>query len=52
MPETVRKGCAALALQFHSSPEFFLSMQMDDVNEYADMAKTIWEGVKRGRGKK
>ena len=41
-----------MALQFHSSPEFFLSMQVDDVNEYAEMAKAVWEEAKRRHGKK
>jgi len=42
----------ALSLQLHSGPEFFLSMQVDDLNEYAKDVQDIWEEVKRGRGKK
>ena len=41
-----------MALQFHSSPEFFLSMQVDDLNEYAEMVKAVWEEAKKCRGKK
>ena len=42
----------ALSLQLHSGPEFFLSMQVDDLNKYANDVQDIWEEVKRGRGKK
>ena len=27
-------------------------MQVDDVNEYAEMAKAVWEEAKRRHGKK
>ena len=42
----------ALSMQLHSGMEFFLSMQVDDVNEYAEMAKAVWEEAKRRHGKK
>lgn len=42
----------ALSLQLHSSQEFFLSLQVDDLNEYAETVKAIWEEVKRRNGKK
>lgn len=49
----IRKGCMALSLQFHGSPEFFLSMPVDQLNEYAetasDLAKAIKEAVDRGK---
>ncbi len=48
----IRKGCVALSLQLHSSQEFFLSLQVDDLNEYAETVKAIWEEAKRRNGKK
>lgn len=42
----------ALSLQLHSSIEFFLSMQVDDLNEYAEAVKSMWEEAKEHRGKK
>ena len=42
----------ALSLQLHSSQEFFLSMQVDDLNEYAETVKAVWEEAKRRNGKK
>ncbi len=42
----------ALSLQLHSSQEFFLSLQVDDLNEYAETVKAIWEEAKRRNGKK
>ena len=42
----------ALSLQLHSGPEFFLSMQVDDLNDYAEMVKAILEESKRNYGKK
>ena len=42
----------ALSLQLHSSQEFFLSLQVDDLNEYAETVKAIWEEAKRRHGKK
>lgn len=42
----------ALSMQLHSGPDFFLSMQVDDVNDYAQMVKTMWEEVEKRRGKK
>ena len=42
----------ALSLQLHSGPEFFLSMQVDDLNDYAETVKAIWEEAKKRRGKK
>ena len=42
----------ALSMQLHSGPDFFLSMQVDDVNDYAELVKTMWEEVKKHRGKK
>ena len=52
VPEAIRKGCVALSLQLHSSQEFFLSMQVDDLNDYAETVKAIWEEAKRRNGKK
>ena len=49
----IRKGCMALSLQFHGSPEFFMSMSVDQLNEYSDpasdLAKAIKEAVDRGK---
>lgn len=42
----------ALSMQLHSGPDFFLSLQMDDVNDYAELVKTMWEEAKKRRGKK
>ena len=42
----------ALSLQLHSGPEFFQSLQVDDLNEYAETVKAIWEEAKRRNGKK
>ena len=42
----------ALSLQLHSSQEFFQSLQVDDLNEYAETVKAIWEEAKRRNGKK
>ena len=42
----------ALSLQLNSGPEFFLSMQVEDLNEYAEIVKAIWEEVARRSGKK
>jgi len=42
----------ALSMQLHSSQDFFLSLQVDDLNKYAKDVQDIWEEVKRGRGKK
>jgi len=39
-------------MQLHSGPDFFLSMSVDDVNDYAQMVKTMWEEAKKRRGKK
>ena len=41
-----------MSLQLHSSQEFFLSLQVDDLNEYAETVKAIWEEAKRRNGKK
>ena len=48
----IRKGCVALSIQLHSSLEFFRSLPLDDLNEYAEMVKAIWEEAKKRRGKK
>lgn len=49
----IRKGCMALSLQFHCGPDFFLSMEIDQLNEYAetasDLAKAIKEAAARGK---
>lgn len=42
----------ALSMQLHSGLDFFLSMQVDDVNDYAEMVKAMWEEAKKRRGKK
>lgn len=42
----------ALSMQLHSGPDFFLSMQVDDVNDYAQIVKSMWEEAKKRRGKK
>lgn len=42
----------ALSMQLHSGMEFFLSMQVDDLNEYAEAVKAMWEEEKKRRGKK
>jgi hypothetical protein len=42
----------ALSMQLHSGPEFFLSLQVDDLNDYAQMVKTMWDEVAKRRGKK
>ena len=39
-------------MQLHSGLDFFLSMQVEDLNDYAEMVKTMWEEVNRRRGKK
>ena len=41
-----------LSMQLHSGLDFFLSLQVDDVNDYAEMVKTMWEEAKKRRGKK
>lgn len=42
----------ALSMQLHSGMEFFLSLQVDDLNEYAEAVKSMWEEAKKHRGKK
>lgn len=44
----------ALSLQFHSGPDFFLSMELDQLNEYAGTACELVKAVKEAaaRGKK
>ena len=42
----------ALSMQLHSGPDFFLSMQVEDLNGYAEMVKSIWEEANRRHGKK
>lgn len=36
----------ALALQFHSGPDFFLSMPVDQLNEYAETASDLARAIK------
>lgn len=42
----------ALSMQLHSGLDVFLSMQVDDVNDYAQTVKAMWDEVNRRRGKK
>ena len=42
----------ALSMQLHSGIEFFLSLQVDDLNEYAEAVKAMWGEMKKHRGKK
>ena len=41
----------ALSMQLHQGPEYFLSLQIDDLNDYAAIVKEIAEEVAK-RGKK
>lgn len=49
----ISKGCLALSLQFHSSPEFFLSMPVDQLNDYAEsayeLARSLKEAINSGK---
>lgn len=39
-------------MQLHSGVDFFLSLQVDELNDYAETVKAMWEEVERSRGKK
>lgn len=47
----IKKGCTALSMQLHTGVDFFLSMQIDDLNDYARTVSDYAEEVSR-RGKK